>query len=187
MSIEATLLLEAGYEQALMGMASSYKNPGLSLQEWWTPETFAKAAKRAPKLAHMEGGHNKFLEHIEVWIWVVAERGWWQEADTYRLASKQSESTMHKLDKRPLVQADFGELIPEDYLIYLNELVATKQFFKLKKLLPEGYLQAREWKMSYKTLKNICHQRHKHRLPEWKMFVDQILSQIEHPELIGLD
>ena len=182
--IEVKLLNESGYEQALMGMATSYKDPLLSLEDWWTPEVFAKAKKRAPKLAHMDGGHNKFLEHIELWIWVRAPRGWWQEADTYRLASKQSESTMHTITKRHLTQEDFSEPLPEDFLAHLNGLIDNKDWRLLKQHLPEGFMQARVWKMSYKTLRNVIQQRASHRLPEWPIFCNEIWAQVEHPGLL---
>ena len=49
------------------------------------------------KLHDKDEGHNKFLESIIIWAEVTAPRYWWQEADTYRLSTKQSESTMHTL------------------------------------------------------------------------------------------
>jgi thymidylate synthase ThyX len=183
-NIQVEILLEAGYEQALMGMASSYKDTSLSRKEWWTWDQQVKATKRATKLAHKGGGHNKFLEHIEVWMWVRAPRGWWQEADTYRLASKQSESTMHTITKRELTQDDFATTIPFYFLDHLNKLIQHKEWIELKHMLPEGFMQAREWKMNYKTLKNIIEQRATHRLPEWPSFVSQVMGEIAHPKLL---
>lgn len=180
--MEVTVLHEAGYEQALMGMAASYKDTSLNLAQWWTPEAKAKAEKRAPKLAHKDGGHNKFLEHIELWVWVRASRNFWSQADTYRLASKQSESTMHTLSKKGLTQADFNTPVWEPYLQHLNKMIADKaSITELKDALPEGFLQAREFKLSYKTLRNIIHQRETHRLAGWPEFCEQILAQVEHP------
>jgi len=50
--------------------------------------------------------------------------------------------------------------------------------------LPDGFLQNRIWKMSYKTLQNIIKQRRGHRLGYRDMFIDQVLSQVEHPALL---
>ena len=54
----------------------------------------------------------------------------------------------------------------------------------VKSVLPEGFLQRREWCMSYKTLKNIHSQRKNHKLPHWRMFLEQVLKGISHPEFV---
>lgn len=182
--IDVKILTEAGYEQALMGMSTSFKDSDVSLWDWWTDAQFEKAKLRAPKLAHRDGGHNKFLESIEMWVWVRAPRGWWQEADTYRLSTKQSESTMHTILRRELKQSDFNYQLSGSHLADLNECVRRKDWMRLKGLLPEGFFQARVWKMSYKTMRNVIAQRAEHRLPEWPDFCNQILTQAEHPEFL---
>jgi len=184
MGITVELLAEAGYIPALMGMASSFKDPAHPRGGWWTEEVYEKAQRRAKRLAPKGLGHNKFLESMDVWLWVVAPRCWWQEADTYRLTTKQSESTMHTIMKRYLTQADFDVELPVPYLNHLNGLICDKEFLTLKKLLPEGYLQGREWKVSYKVLMDIFNQRAKHRLPEWRSFCRQVSDQIGHPEYL---
>ena len=55
---------------------------------------------------------------------------------------------------------------------------------KIKKKLPEGFLQRRMWKMSYKTLRNIILQRHNHVLPHWPKFIEDVLKQVDHPEFL---
>ena len=56
------------------------------------------------------GGHDKFLESIQVWFVMDMPRYFWQEFDTYRVGgSKQSESTMYTLGKRKLSTSDFVE------------------------------------------------------------------------------
>ena len=102
-------LKEAGYQEALLGMSLSYYDHAIPLKEFWTEEKIAKAAKQASVLAFKQGGHNKFLESMQVWLFVQATRGFWQEFDTYRVGmTKQSSSTMHTLDKRAVEQADFS-------------------------------------------------------------------------------
>jgi len=77
--------------------------------------------KYLKKLYNKDGGHNKFLEMIYVWLDVIAPRYWWQEADTYRISTKQSASTMHTLHKEEFTQNNFQYSIQPEYLNYLNK------------------------------------------------------------------
>jgi len=172
------ILEEAGFKHALLGISLSYNQP------FETEDAINKVYERAKKLAVLHGGHDKFLEHIMIWMDVTDTRYWWIEADTYRISTKQSESTIHTLMKQPLSQENFELSIPEEYLNYLNMLIKTRQFKRIKHDLPEGYLQRRIWLMSYKTLKNVLLQRHNHVLDNWHNFVTEIYKQIEHPEFL---
>jgi hypothetical protein len=177
---------EAGYDAALHGLAHNKKQP------------VAKMSKVAQKLADMDGGHNKFLESIYVWLDVRAPRYWWQEADTFRLSTKQSESTMHTLTEE-LLEIDINStrsikaFIEENFepdscpIETLRDIYAAardKDIIGIKKRLPEGFLQTRMWCMNYKTLRNVILQRRSHRLPHWKDFIRQTLEIVEHPELL---
>ena len=82
--MNVTVLNEAGYQEALLGLSLSYE------------QSLDKMPAVAERLAQRDNGHNKFLESIVVWLDVIAPRYWWQEFDTYRIGvSKQSSSTMH--------------------------------------------------------------------------------------------
>jgi len=175
--IKVKVLTEAGYEQALYGMALSH-----SLEVG--PELTERKVKRAAKLAHMQGGHNKFLESVYVWLEVTAPRYWWQQADTYRVSTKQSESTMHTLRKSGVRADMFVVGPPKELLDILNLCLAGGHLDAAKALLPEGFLQKRVWCLSYKTLQNMYYQRRKHRLQEWPDFLEQTLAQLEHPEFV---
>ncbi len=170
---------------------------GLGLNKKKGPEHAAKVV--APKLCNMDGGHNKFLEQIIVWLSVRAPRYWWQEADTYRMSTKQSESTMHTLiDELLAIDMDDDEKLEkyaeenfEDSVIDLLASICAlasfaekKELVKLKANLPEGFLQTRIWMVSYKTLRNIFQQRKDHRLPHWHRFIEQVMDQVEHPEFL---
>jgi len=170
--IPIKILGESGYEAAQLGLSLSY-NADLD-----------KMPARMDKLAFKQGGHNGFLELIQVWMDVTAPRFWWQQADRYRLSSKMSESTMHTLLNRPLMQLDFNERIPATWLLGLNQLVLEKDVEMLKNYLPEGFLQRRVWMCSYKTLQNIVAQRKNHKLPEWQEFCDMLKEQLAHPEFV---
>ncbi len=177
---------ESGYDAALHGLAHNKKQ---------SPE---KMAKVALKLAELDGGHNKFLESILVWLDVRAPRYWWQEADTFRLSTKQSESTMHTLTEELLavdmedagavqtfLEANFEtDACSYETLRAIYQAAGDKDIIGVKKRLPEGFLQTRLWCMSYKTLRNIILQRRTHRLPHWKSFIRQTLDMVDHPELL---
>jgi len=180
------VLEEAGYDHAIRGMAYSYKDRSLEPEVWWKGQK-EKGNKRAVLLAHMDGGHNKFLESIQVWIDVEASRAFWSEFDTYRTGvTKQSESTMHTLSKRPPTQGDFEVGTPpqivkafiEMWELYKNDVTT------LKHCLPEGFLQRRIVCTNYKTLKNIISQRTGHRYKLWEVFIGETLEQLEHPEFV---
>jgi hypothetical protein len=157
----------------MLGLSLSYNQP------------VAKMPAVAARLLPRGGSHVKFLESIAVWLDITAPRYWWQQFDTYRIGiTKQSESTMHTLLKRPLVQADLERPIPETVLDALNERIAAKRFDEVKALLPEGFLQRRIVCTNYKALRHIVGQRHDHRLAEWQTFIRAVLEQVEHPEYL---
>jgi hypothetical protein len=163
----------AGYDEALLGLSLSYK------------ADYQNMSQLAERLAHRQGGHNKFLESIIAWLDINAPRYWWSQFDTYRHATKQSESTMHTLKRRLLTQADFETRIKEEYLDYLNSLIETKAHIKqIKAALPEGFLQRRIVCTSYKTLQNIFHQRCTHRLDDWTQFASHLKSIPYHTLII---
>jgi len=170
--IEIKILKECGYEEAMIGVSLSHGS------------TIERVKEIAEKLAHKQGGHNKFLESMMVWLDVRAPRYWWQQADTYRIATKQSESTMHTITKRLLTHEDFAAPLPNWLLDHLNKFIAAKDLDGLKILLPEGFMQRRIWVVSYKTLQNIVSQRSAHKLQEWREFAKIISESLEHSEFI---
>ena len=145
----------------------------------------------ANRLVHKQGGHNKFLESINIYLDITAPRYWWSEFDTYRVGvTKQSESTIHTITKRPLTQKDFQGTVVAETLTFLNELIdrynstpylVTQQtlLHKIKNNLPEGFLQRRIVVLNAKTLQNIIAQRHNHRLHEWHTFCTAIYNGVD--------
>lgn len=208
--MQIKILKEAGYEESLLGLSLSFYDHKIPLEEFWSNERFEKAKKIAVHLANKQVPENyetrnnlayisaeqKFLEQIDVWIFIQASRDFWSEFDTYRVdMSKQSSSTMHTLDKRRVTEDDFeigtsnGNIGAFNNVLelYKNPMAEGKEFKNislLKKNLPEGWLQERIIKTSYKTLKWILEQRDGHRLESWKIFNKEIYNQIEHPEFI---
>lgn len=185
--MKTRIVKEAGYWIAAFGFSLSYNS------------TVERAKQLFPTFAFKQGGENKFLESIMIWLDVTAPRFWWQEADTYRVGTtKQSASTMHTVMKKELTNDDFEYPIHEDILKELNYNIwcyndlssspaKESYFLAIKNILPEGFLQRRIWMMSYKTLQNIYNQRKNHRLPQWKTFFMDVIPNIQHPEFIVKD
>jgi thymidylate synthase ThyX len=191
--MQIDILGEYGYDHALLGMSLSYYDHKEPISTWWNEEKKQKADKRAKLLAGKDGGHNKFLEHITVYLYIQAARSFWSEFDTYRVGmSKQSSSTMHTLDKRETEHFDYERGTSIHSRNAFNSCLLDyrdpnslhyKDVTRLKDNLPEGWLQEREIVTNYKTIRNIYKQRLGHRLKYWKPFCDMI-GNLEHSELI---
>ena len=176
------ILNESGYKEAMLGLSLSYN-----------VSDFDRIEKVARKLAGKDGGHNKFLESIVVWIDITAARYWWQLIDTYRVGvTKQSESTTHTIMKHELTSDNFErhsnyECVPCDVVDWLNDMIRRKEFLRIKMNLPESFLQRRIVCTNYKTLRNIILQRWDHRLPEWQQFCMAMLignEGVQYPSLL---
>lgn len=192
--MEIKILKETGYDEALLGLSLSFYDHKEDLYSWWTKEKELKAGKRAKLLAHKQGGHNKFLESISVYLYIQAARSFWSEFDTYRAGvTKQSASTMHTLDKRFVTKADF-ELGTSQTIIdvfnfcleeYKNsESIYYKDITRLKDNLPEGWLQERVVVTNYKTIQHIYNQRSNHRLRYWKQLCEFLILELEQADFI---
>jgi thymidylate synthase ThyX len=176
-----------GYYVALYGMALSFGLTSELDPETWCKdlELLERLEKRANALAKMDGGHNNFLEQISVGMVIDAPRYWWQQFDRYRVGTtRQSESTMHTLMKRPLYPSDFEGGCEERLLDILNDWQEIGNFDKLKRHLPESFLQKRTVTINYKSLRNIILQRRTHRLPEWKKFCKVVVQDAGYPEFL---
>lgn len=171
--MEVIIIEEHGFESAMLGLSLNKKQPVENM-----PNV-------AFKLCDKDGGHNKFLESIFVWMDVKAPRYWWQEFDTYRVGiSKQSESTVYTILKDKLVEDDFEGGMDENTLSKLNNLRDKKDLMGIKRNLPESFLQRRIVCVNYRTLRNMLSQRKNHKVKEWHTFFDSLLNQLEYPEYI---
>ena len=174
--MEVKIIKECGYDEAILGLSLSYNVTDLE-----------KMKKVADNLAQKEGGHNKFLESMILWIDIDAPRYWWQQFDTYRIGvTKQSGSTMHTLTKRELNFNDFEELISENVIETVNLLIRQKELELAKAHLPESFLQRRIVCTSYKVLRTIIQQRHTHKLKQWHYFIDEIYKQAKYPQFLPI-
>lgn len=146
----------------------------------------------AKKLCRAGSDHRKFVRQIFVSVDITAPLYWWKEFDTYKVATvANSTSTMHKIHAKPFETADFsvdklsdGALAAfRTYMDYMEQtrrrFVETKDkhdWYDLIQLLPSSYNQLRTVTMNYETLINIYYARRAHKLDEWHVFCDWILT-----------
>jgi hypothetical protein len=192
------VLHEAGYEWALAGTSLSFKDEAISFDEWWTKEKFEQMKKTCKGMAFKDGGHNKFLESMQIWVFIKAPRGWWQEFDTYRVGTtKNSASTMHTIQKRPVNLFDFEKgtddriiNIFNDILIEITDnfnnvkMLSNKRLQRAKWNIPEGFLQSRIVNTNYKVLRNMFLQRKTHRLEQWQFFITEMRNQLQYSKYL---
>lgn len=186
--IYVNVLDEAGYDCALRGLAFNKKRVGADMKGV------------AEKLAHMDGGHNKFLQQIYMWAEIQAPLFWWRQFDTYKVGiTAQSESTMHTLRKELINVKDEAEYIEKAFyhglhgcskntLLHMIALASMAESAEdeeeLACVLPNSYLQTRLVTLNYKNLRNIILQRQKHKLGAWQQIVGALYIQAEHKSLL---
>lgn len=132
--------------------------------------------------------HAKVMRMVTVWLDITAPRYWWAEMDTYKIGTvTMSESTMHTIMKKELDSENFEGGMDLATLNELNEFIKNRQFMKLKKKLPESFLQRRVVCTNYQTLRHIYFDRRNHKLPEWKYFIDRVLLLLPFSDLITIE
>lgn len=179
------ILEESGYRCALFGLGLSHGLTSDKSLDELEDALRLRMEGVAQKLAGRGGGHDKFLRQIQIILDVTAPRYWWTEFDTYKVSTTaQSESTMHTILKRPLDEDSFEDTIEAEWLEFLNDQIEKKEFATVIKHLPQSFLQRRIVSMNYAVLQNILNQRCSHKLQEWHIFLESVLRELEHPELI---
>ena len=177
-------------------MDSAYNDAG----EYILGENDLGLAKR---LAHAGSDHRKFLRQIFVSVDITAPLYWWKEFDTYKVGTvANSTSTMHKIHSKEFSREDFscdrldeGGLAALDAVIaYLEgerqKFVANKEdrqsWHNMIQMLPSSYNQMRTVTMNYENLINIYYARRYHKLAEWHVLCDWILSLPYAADLIAV-
>ncbi len=157
----------------------------------------------AKRLAHAGSDHRKFLRQIFVSVDITAPLYWWKEFDTYKVGTvANSTSTMHKIHTKPFERGDFshdrldeGGLAALDAVItYLEaereKFVADKSdrqsWHNMIQMLPSSYNQMRTVTMNYENLINIYYARRAHKLAEWHVLCDWIMSLPYAADLIAV-
>lgn len=184
-----------GLENALKGsrypMATDLNNVSDKLGE-----RQLKLAQSAPG-----SGHDNFLNGIIVQFDLTFTNKAWVEAERYHfLDFISSQSTMHRICQFDLDQAYIEYTDPRMIAIMKEKVAAYNQLQSqdahnpaLKKLYleilysnPAGFRLTAKMTTNYRQLKTIYNQRRAHRLPEWQLFCDWILT-LPHAELITKD
>lgn len=143
---------------------------------------------RARRLSGLGNGHDKFLRMLRVDLLITAPMYWWKQFDTYKVGTvTQSESTMHTLMVFPINARMFeGEINPV-FIKTLEDFRLAGDFDALNRHLPQSFLQTRAVSINYAALQNIIRQRQNHKLPEWSLFVEEVLKQCHYPKLLWPD
>ena len=161
------------------------------------------------KLSKGGSPHRKFFRQIMVSLDITAPLYWWKEFDTYKIGTTANScSTMHKIHSKPFTLDDFSceqldavsikilKMVIEElnfnidcfanYENIKDELPNTerKQFWwNIIQLLPTSYNQKRTVTLNYENLLNILEYRRGHKLDEWNIFCDWIMS-LPYAELL---
>ena len=154
------------------------------------------------RLAVAGTDHRKFLRQIFVSVDITAPLYWWKEFDTYKVGTvANSTSTMHKIHAKSFDRSDFScDRMSEEALRCLDSVIALLekqrlQFVETKELsywhdmiqlLPSSYNQMRTCTLNYENLSNIYYARRYHKLPEWHVLCDWILSLPYAKEFIAV-
>ena len=155
----------------------------------------------AKRLAHAGSDHRKYLRQIFVTVDITAPLYWWKEFDTYKVGTTaNSTSTMHKIHAKEFTREDFScDRMDEGGLAMLDAVIAYLESERQKFLadkndkqswhnmiqtLPSSYNQMRTVTLNYENLINMYYARRNHKLAEWHVFCDFILSLPYASELI---
>ena len=147
----------------------------------------------AKRLAHAGSDHRKFLRQIFVTVDITAPLYWWKDFDTYKVGTTaNSTSTMHKIHAKEFTRDDFScDRMDEGGLALLDQVISYLESERRKFLadkenkqawhnmiqtLPSSYNQMRTVTLNYENLINMYYARRNHKLAEWHVLCDWILS-----------
>ena len=190
--MKVVILEEHGIDFAFAGLGLSFSVTSSTIHEGLlvSPDDplFDRMMCRAEKLSGLGGGHDKFLRSIMVNMAITAPMYWWKQFDTYKVGTvTQSESTMHTLMVFPINARMFeGEISPV-FIKTLEDFRLAGDFDALNRHLPQSFLQTRAVSTNYAALQNIIRQRQNYKLPEWSLFVEEVLNQCRYPKLLWPD
>lgn len=146
--------------------------------------------KLMSSLSKAGNDHSKFLRDIHVQVYILAPLYWWQEFDTYKIATTRlSTSLMHRAMSKPFVIGDFDfshttsdckEYFKNHILTFINEcrtnfMIAedeTKKdyWYDIQAMIPKNYIYGSLIDLNYQTLKTIAHSDRKyHKQDEWRV------------------
>ena len=157
----------------------------------------------ASRLARAGSDHRKFLRQIFVSVDITAPLYWWKEFDTYKVGTvANSTSTMHKIHAKPFSRDDFScDRLDEGGLVMLDAIISylesersrflsnkedRRSWHNMIQILPTSYNQMRTVSLNYENLINIYYARRNHKLPEWHVLCDWIMTLPYAKDLIAI-
>ena len=181
------VIRELGYDESTFATGLSMGiTEGISFEEYCNNASIRdRMQKVCKKLCGKGNGHDNFLTGMVVWLDCTFTRDMWQEADRYHWFQKVgSASTMHTLMKRELVKSDFTEDTDQDAIDIVNKYISTGEFSKAKANLPEGFLQRRVACTNYQQLRTMIKQRKDHKKIDWRVWSQEVVKQVNHPDMM---
>lgn len=146
-----------------------------------------KHYKRALKLtkAPLNSGHVSWAKGVVVNMDITFTNKAWIELQRYHFIDIiTGMSTMHRISRFDLTTA-FNEYVDKNIIIHLKEVQkeyklnpTPENYLKLLYSTPSGLLMTGRVTTNYLQLMNIYQQRHNHRLPEWRLFCQQLVDEL---------
>ena len=154
--------------------------------------------KLMKSLSKAGNDHAKFLRMINVTTDSTAPLYWWKEYDTYKVGTvANSCSTMHKIADKEFTLEDFScehltvesitfglepviDILNKNRELYIQWENAgeekTNLWWQMIQLLPSSYNQKRTVQLNYQVLKQMYFARKDHKLDEWHILCDWMLT-----------
>ena len=143
--------------------------------------------------------HDNFLHGILVSFDLTCSNKMWVEFERYHFADIVSgQSTMHKVkqivDTMSEDNSPFNDYVHPAIVNVIMHLAnkyeedpTADNYLKLLYNIPSGLELTDHIVTNYGQLKTMWYQRHNHRLPEWRIFCNWILTLPRFCELTGID
>jgi len=177
MQIKVEILQEAGYHEALYGLSLNKLQPITNMPR--VAENLSKANK---------GSHRKFMRQIQIWMKVTAPLYLWQQIDTYKIGTvRQSSSIMNNAKDH----VDYYDETPMEVIalhrkylnLYLEGIITLGDY---RTCVPSGLMSTSVLSLNYEVVTSMLHDRKSHKLFAWREFLETMIPQLQHPELLGV-
>ena len=138
--------------------------------------------------------HDNFLHGILVSFDLTCSNKMWVEFERYHFMDIVSgQSTMHRIARLLEGDAPFNDYVDPvikhrvfEMAKEYNNNQTPENYLKLLYSIPSGLELTDHIVTNYGQLKTMWYQRHNHRLPEWRVFCDWILTLPRFCELTGI-
>lgn len=194
-----------GWEAAIRGMRNPMNSWSKSDTQYFdrggvfrVPKIGENDLKLMKSLSKAGNDHAKFLRMINVTVDITAPFYWWKEYDTYKVGTvANSCSTMHKIADKEFTLEDFScehltvesitfglepviDILNKNRELYIQWENAGEEkknlWLQMIQLLPSSYNQKRTVQLNYQVLKSMYFARKDHKLDEWHILCDWMLT-----------